>query len=94
VLTAAGVARTAVVKTLCFITDPKDFALFDREYGAFLRTTRPARITVTVRLARHLLRLWTPDGDTCVLDVPLRHFGDNPIARYAERSGEPGVFAE
>ena len=50
ILTAAGGSRDTVLKTLCFLTDPGDFALFDEEYRTYFGQARPARSTVTVQL--------------------------------------------
>jgi 2-iminobutanoate/2-iminopropanoate deaminase len=50
VLSAGGASRETVVKTLCFLVDPDDFALFDAEYREYFGDARPARSTVTVRL--------------------------------------------
>ena len=47
VLEAAGAKQENVVKTLCFLTDMKDFAAFNEVYARYF-TNRPARSCVAV----------------------------------------------
>ena len=47
VLEAAGAKQENVVKTLCFLTDMKDFAAFNEVYARYF-TNKPARSCVAV----------------------------------------------
>ena len=48
VLLAAGSSLEKVVKTVCFLSDMKDFAAFNIVYGKYF-TSKPARSCVAVR---------------------------------------------
>jgi 2-iminobutanoate/2-iminopropanoate deaminase len=47
-LAGLGASLTDVVKTMCFLTDVADFAVFNEQYAAGFRGHRPARSTVGV----------------------------------------------
>jgi 2-iminobutanoate/2-iminopropanoate deaminase len=51
VLAAGGATLDSVVRTLCFITDVDDFALFNETYTEFFGEALPARSTICVQLA-------------------------------------------
>lgn len=48
VLQAAGSSLEQVVKTVCFLSDMKDFASFNQVYGTYF-TSKPARSCVAVK---------------------------------------------
>ena len=48
VLEAAGSSLSKVVKTVCFLSDMKDFAAFNQVYGVYF-TEKPARSCVAVK---------------------------------------------
>ena len=48
ILEAAGTKPENVVKTLCFLTDIKDFAAFNEVYAKYF-TSKPARSCVAVK---------------------------------------------
>lgn len=48
VLTAAGTSLKSAVKTVCFLSDMKDFAAFNAVYGQYF-TEKPARSCVAVK---------------------------------------------
>ena len=60
VLEAAGAKQENVVKTLCFLTDMKDFAAFNEVYARYF-TNRPARSCVAVSSL--------PKGAVCEVEV-------------------------
>ncbi|MDT3390000.1 MAG: RidA family protein [bacterium] len=60
VLEAAGAKQENVVKTLCFLTDMKDFAAFNDVYSEYF-TNRPARSCVAVSSL--------PKGVLCEVEV-------------------------
>jgi 2-iminobutanoate/2-iminopropanoate deaminase len=51
VLNAGGAEPRDVIKTMCFLTNIDDFALFNKEYEDFFGDHKPARSTVGVALA-------------------------------------------
>lgn len=51
VLRAQGLDRTAVVRTMCLLTDTADFAEFNGIYAEFFGDHKPARSTFAVGLA-------------------------------------------
>ena len=60
VLEAAGAKPENVVKTLCFLTDMKDFAAFNEVYARYF-TNKPARSCVAVSSL--------PKGAICEVEV-------------------------
>ena len=60
ILEAAGTKPENVVKTLCFLTDIKDFAAFNEVYARYF-TEKPARSCVGVREL--------PKGAICEVEV-------------------------
>ena len=60
VLEAAGAKQENVVKTLCFLTDMKDFAAFNEVYARYF-TNKPARSCVAVSSL--------PKGAICEVEV-------------------------
>ncbi|MBP1594698.1 MAG: putative translation initiation inhibitor [Acidobacteria bacterium] len=56
ILSQAGSALEKIVKTTVFLADLEDFAAFNKVYGEFLGSAKPARATVQVgRLPKDVL---------------------------------------
>ncbi|MCK6065867.1 MULTISPECIES: RidA family protein [Microbacterium] len=51
VLSASGAELTDVIRTMCLLTDIRDFGVFNEEYALFFGDHRPARSTFGIALA-------------------------------------------
>ena len=60
ILEAAGTSQKKIVKTLCFLTDIKDFAVFNEIYAKYI-TNSPARSCVEIGAL--------PKGALCEIEV-------------------------
>ena len=54
-LALAGVGMEQVVKTFCILEDARDFAAFNKAYGAYFPKDPPARTTIEARLMTKIM---------------------------------------
>jgi 2-iminobutanoate/2-iminopropanoate deaminase len=54
-LALAGCSMDQVVKTFCILEDARDFAAFNKAYGAYFPKEPPARTTIEARLMAKIM---------------------------------------
>jgi 2-iminobutanoate/2-iminopropanoate deaminase len=54
-LALAGATMDQVVKTTCILEDARDFAAFNKAYGAYFPKEPPARTTIEARLMTNIM---------------------------------------